>query len=120
VIVFSGYTLEERKLRADRDPGVGRLLAATDVLVDGPYDAARPETGRRWAGSTNQRFHYLSGRYSSAIERPGPGEPLRTVEVRLTLDGRVSVNGWPAVTASGWSRPRDGELRLVKYGNVEP
>ena len=94
VLAFSGSRLEE--LRARRDPGALALLAATDVLVDGRYEATRPETDRLWAGSTNQRFHYLTNRYTSAIERPAPGEALRTVEIRLGPDGRLSQNGWPA------------------------
>jgi anaerobic ribonucleoside-triphosphate reductase activating protein len=98
VMVFSGHTLDRLAGEAAVDPAVARLLAATDVLVDGPFDAARPDVDRRWAGSTNQRFHYLTPRYTSGIERPAPGEPLRVVEVRLAPDGRVSANGWPAFT----------------------
>ena len=94
VIVFSGFTLEE--LRARPEVAVGDVLRTIDVLVDGRYDASRPETERRWAGSTNQVFHYFTDRYSPAIERPGPGEPLRSVEIRLGVDGRLSANGWPA------------------------
>ena len=93
VLTFSGYRLEE--LRARQDSGVDALLAATDVLVDGRYEATRPEAERLWAGSTNQSFHYLTDRYTSAIERPAPGEALRTVEIRLGPDGRLSQNGWP-------------------------
>jgi anaerobic ribonucleoside-triphosphate reductase activating protein len=97
VIVFSGFTLEE--LRARRDRTIARILATIDVLVDGRYEAALPERERLWVGSANQRFHYLSGRYSPAIERPAPGAPLRTVEVRIGPDGRLSANGWPALAA---------------------
>jgi anaerobic ribonucleoside-triphosphate reductase activating protein len=96
VVVFSGFTLEE--LRARPDAAVRDVLATLDVLVDGRYDASRPEAERLWAGSTNQRFHYFTTRYSPEIERPAAGEPLRTVEVRLGPDGRVSANGWPALT----------------------
>jgi anaerobic ribonucleoside-triphosphate reductase activating protein len=96
VLLFSGFTLDE--LRARCEPAVQDVLAAVDVLVDGRYDASRPETERRWAGSTNQAFHYLTSRYSPAIERPAPGEPTQTVEVRLHPDGHVSANGWPAIT----------------------
>jgi anaerobic ribonucleoside-triphosphate reductase activating protein len=99
VVLFSGFTLEELHARAGaafRD-----VLALVDVLVDGRYEASSPERERLWAGSTNQRFHYLTSRYSPGIERPGPGEPLRTVEVRLGPDGRLSANGWPAI-----GRPR--------------
>jgi len=93
VVVFSGYALEE--LRARADPAVDAALGATDVLVDGRYEAALPEPARRWAGSRNQRFHYLTGRYTDAIERVSAGDPLRAVEVRIGPDGRVQSNGWP-------------------------
>jgi anaerobic ribonucleoside-triphosphate reductase activating protein len=93
VTTFTGYTLEA--LRARRHPAVSALVAATDLLVDGPYDAARPDTRRRWVGSTNQRFHFLSDRYAPGIELPRPGEPLRRVELELAPDGTVRARGWP-------------------------
>jgi anaerobic ribonucleoside-triphosphate reductase activating protein len=96
VLAFSGYRLEE--LRARRDPRVDALLASVDVLVDGRFEASRPEEERLWVGSTNQRFHYLTGRYTPTIERPLPGEPLRSVEIRLGPDGSLGLNGWPALT----------------------
>ncbi len=102
VMVFSGFTLEE--LSAREDPDVRRLLAATDVLVDGRYDRTRPDAQRRWIGSTNQRLHFLT-------ERHRADEPsftsANTVELRLER-GALTVNGWPAlarlVTARGSSR----------------
>jgi anaerobic ribonucleoside-triphosphate reductase activating protein len=93
VMVFTGYTLEELLARSGDD--VADLLAATDLLVDGRYDRARPERARRWVGSENQRFHFLSGRYARGIERAAAGELERTVEVRIGPDGRVILNGWP-------------------------
>ena len=92
VMTFTGHLLEE--LRSRNDPEVDALIEATDLLVDGPYVASLPERDRRWTGSTNQRFHFLSARYPPGVERPQPGEPLRTVELRL--DGaRLQANGWP-------------------------
>jgi anaerobic ribonucleoside-triphosphate reductase activating protein len=101
VMVFSGYTLEEA--RRLPDPAVGELLALTDILVDGPYLRDFPDTQRRWIGSTNQRIHFLSERYSaddSRWRRPN------TLEIRLR--GReLTVNGFPARSAAGlWKRPR--------------
>jgi anaerobic ribonucleoside-triphosphate reductase activating protein len=93
IMTFTGYRLED--LRGRGSKGADALLAATDLLVDGPYDAKRPETRRRWAGSTNQRFHFLSGRYSPGIEWPAPGEPQRRIEMELTRDGSVRLRGWP-------------------------
>lgn len=91
VMVFSGYTKNE--LDVLRLPGVDQLLRYTDVLVDGPYEANLPEHSRRWAGSTNQQFHYLTARYDARIE--SDGEVERVVELRLRADSSVFINGWP-------------------------
>lgn len=93
VMVFSGYTLDELRARAD----AGALLAATDLLVDGRYERALPEPapprGRRWIGSSNQQMHFLTAAY--AADDPRMRAP-NTIEIRLTADG-VSANGWPTL-----------------------
>ncbi len=91
VMVFSGYTLEE--LEAEELPFAAELLQNTDVLVDGAFDAARPERERHWVGSANQRFHYLTGFYGSGIERD-PRFP-HGFELRFRTDGTVLANGFP-------------------------
>lgn len=48
---------------------------------------------RRWAGSTNQQFHYLTARYDNQIEIGDEVE--RVLEVRLRTDGSMLLNGWP-------------------------
>ncbi len=105
VMIFSGFQLED--IEVDPDSRVRRLLAATDILVDGPYDRTRPEPSRRWIGSANQRIHHLT-------ERSDPNDPRwrtpNTLEVRL-VDGEVTVNGFPAHNATGLWR-RLGPVRL--------
>ena len=93
VVAFSGFELDD--LRAGRPPGSPALLAEVDLLVDGPYVAALPEADRRWAGSSNQRFRFLTGRYSPGVERIAPGTPERTVELRFRPDGTMERSGWP-------------------------
>lgn len=90
VMIFSGYTKSELDLL--RLPGAKQLLRYTDVLVDGPYDANLPDHMRSWVGSSNQKFHYLTERYDSRIERENIE---REVEIHIELDGSVFVNGWP-------------------------
>jgi len=88
VMVFTGYRLEEL-------PQGSPLLASCDLLVDGRYERDRPETARRWIGSTNQRMHFLT-------ERHRPDDPCftRGNEVVLRLTRReLSVHGWPAAAA---------------------
>ena len=89
VMVFSGYTLAE--LRARPEPEIARLLAATDLLVDGRYEKDRPDTRRRWVGSANQQLHFLTDRYRPDDPRFAMGN---TVELRLE-NGQLVVNGWP-------------------------
>jgi len=62
VILFTGHLLEDVK----NEP----LLNVVDVLVDGPYVKDSPETLRNWVGSSNQKFHFITDRYSSGFEYP--------------------------------------------------
>jgi anaerobic ribonucleoside-triphosphate reductase activating protein len=102
VMVFSGYTIEQ--VRGSTDPHAANLLARTDILVDGPYVREQPDTTRRWVGSTNQRIHCLTDRYSA--EDPC-WKQRNTLEIRVDRGG-VSVNGFPAAGAvglwKGWKR----------------
>jgi anaerobic ribonucleoside-triphosphate reductase activating protein len=98
VMVYSGFTLAELRDRHDVD--VDRLLAATDLLVDGPYIEARRTTTRRYIGSENQVLHTLSPRYradDAVFAAPN------TVELRLVTDSdgrtRIELNGWPTLGA---------------------
>lgn len=100
VMVFTGYTIEE--LRGQNDPIVNDLLAYTDILVDGRYERDRPDTTRRWIGSTNQRIHFLTDRYRAD---DSCWRQRNTLEIRL-VNGELSVNGFPAPSATSmWKRP---------------
>jgi anaerobic ribonucleoside-triphosphate reductase activating protein len=90
VMVFTGYRLED--VRAKELPGVENLLACTDILVDGPYIRELPDRERRWTGSRNQRFRYLSARYAEGQESEAVN---RESEIAVRLDGTIRVNGWP-------------------------
>ncbi len=53
VWAYTGYTLEV--LAAQRDPDINALLAALDVLVDGPFLREQRDLTLRFRGSRNQR-----------------------------------------------------------------
>ena len=89
VMVFSGYPL--KVLRARPDEASRRLLAATDLLVDGPYIEAERTTDRRWIGSANQGLRFLTDRYQPDDPRFAAPNHL---EIRL-VDGVLELNGWP-------------------------
>jgi anaerobic ribonucleoside-triphosphate reductase activating protein len=117
VMVFSGYTIEE--LRGRADPAVDGLLGATDILVDGPYLREQPDTERRWIGSKNQRIHFLTGRYQFDDQWRRPN----TLEIRL-VGGEISVNGFPAKDAvglwKGWKRKKPSAHSPSENPGSEP
>ena len=102
-MVFTGYTIEE--LRDRPEPKVAELLALTDLLVDGPFDREKPDHDRRWIGSTNQRIHFLSERYSFDDQ----WRKRNTLEIRMK-GSEISINGFPAANAvglwKGWKRKK--------------
>lgn len=89
VLVFTGYLYEE--LLDMGNQHVDRLLAATDILVDGPYLESEPDEDRDWVGSKNQRVLFLSGRYPKGIECMSGN---RSAEFMISGEG-IMVNGWP-------------------------
>jgi anaerobic ribonucleoside-triphosphate reductase activating protein len=93
VMTFTGYVLED--LRAAGREDFDRLLGATDLLVDGPYLAQRPERRRPWIGSDNQRFWFLTDRYAHLADELG-AIPNR-LEIRISRSGEVAVNGFATV-----------------------
>jgi anaerobic ribonucleoside-triphosphate reductase activating protein len=90
VMTFTGYEYDHLLSRAGRDLAVAALLEATDLLVAGPFRRDLIDHVRPWVGSTNQRFLALTDRIAVA------GTPDR-VEVTVSAQGEVAVNGWADV-----------------------
>nr|WP_229711358.1 anaerobic ribonucleoside-triphosphate reductase activating protein [Pectinatus frisingensis] len=54
ITTYTGYTLEQLQLMGNKH--VGGLLAVTDVLIDGPFVAAKRDLTLQFRGSSNQRI----------------------------------------------------------------
>ena len=89
VLVFSGYTYHE--LRQGRGDGFHALLAATDLLVAGPFEQGRP-LAHQLMSSANQELVYITNRY-----RNYQFKHSRQAEFRITADGTVRTTGFPGV-----------------------
>lgn len=55
ILCYSGYTYETLLLRSKAEPAVAVVLDEIDMLIDGPYVAARADGAGPWTGSANQR-----------------------------------------------------------------
>lgn len=87
VVTFTGLTYEEI-LAGDR-PEHLQLLKYTDLLIDGAYIAEQRDFSRPWVGSSNQRYLFLTDRYSMADV-----EACRNhIEFRLDRNGVLRLNG---------------------------
>ena len=92
VICYTGHMLED--LVSDPNPAVGSLLWRTDVLIDGAYEQEL-DTGRGLRGSSNQRFHFLSGQYA---ELRGEFETCeRRLEVHKNVIAGVKPQGCDSI-----------------------
>jgi len=87
VLVFTGYQAGE--LRASRNAGIHRLLAAADLLVAGRYRGDLPGAHPLLA-STNQELVFLTERY-----RGFDFSARRRTEFRIDTNGAVTVTGFP-------------------------
>lgn len=108
VLCYSGFTLAA--LRQEPLPGCRDLLAVTDVLIDGPFQAAAQDD-LLWRGSSNQQVHFLTDRetaWRSAVDGPGAG-----VEVHVRRDGSVF---WAGVPAPGFAT--DLASRLAEAADI--
>lgn len=93
VMVFTGFTLAQ--LTRSKNEGHHRLLASTDLLVDGPFVHEKRVTDRRWIGSSNQQVHFLTERYAHLSESAnGWDQGSNTIEIRLKGD-QLLINGFP-------------------------
>ncbi|MBH24058.1 MAG: ribonucleoside-triphosphate reductase activating protein [Myxococcales bacterium] len=84
VMAFTGFRLDELGDERRR-----ALLSLCDVVVAGRYvRALRAELG--WRGSSNQRVHFLTDRYTPAAVPDAP-----ECEVYIEPDGSLTMTGFP-------------------------
>lgn len=89
VITFTGYVYED--LVDARRTEFDRLLSATDLLIDGPFDKNQLDFSRAWVGSRNQRYHFLTERYAHLATHVS--EIPNHLEIRIGLNGNIIAGG---------------------------
>ncbi len=94
VLVYSGYTLAELRVRNDE---ARRLLSLVDLLMDGRYRAEQP-TRKAWRGSDNQRLLRLRGGQQARPESEWEVETEPRLEVHYSQALGLDLTGIPAPT----------------------
>lgn len=90
IILFSGFTYDEIIQSSKKS-----LLSFIDVLIDGIYKKELNDNiGLR--GSSNQVIYFLTERYKPLKESFFKND-CRNIEVGITLDNTVTINGIPKV-----------------------
>jgi anaerobic ribonucleoside-triphosphate reductase activating protein len=84
-VVFTGFTHEQ--LVAKEISAIDTALRHTDVLIDGPYLQAQRDFSRPLVGSANQRFLFLTDRYTMR------DFSSNRIEIRIGKDGTIALNG---------------------------
>jgi len=87
-VVYTGFTYgalsEKKELKV--------LFDYIDVLIDGRYDSSKKETSLLARGSANQRFYFLSNRYTiNDFYLPGK------VEFTIGKDGLAAATGFSEI-----------------------
>ena len=85
VVCFTGGKLEELRENSINE----KLLSNTDLLIDGEFIEELTDYSRPWCGSSNQRYHFLTKRYTEEIFVKYKNK----VELNISKDGSVFVNG---------------------------
>ena len=85
VLCFTGDKLEELQ----KNPANAKLLDNIDLLIDGEYIEELTDYSRPWCGSSNQRYHFLTNRYSEEIFTKYKNK----VEVNISENGQIFMNG---------------------------
>lgn len=86
VLIFTGFTSND--LRTSHSPQIQRLLAATDLLVAGPYEQHNA-CKHPLLASANQELVYLTERYRNKTLG------TRKTEYHISNAGDVTVTGFP-------------------------
>ena len=87
VVTFTGNSYEN--LKQSEDIFVQKLLQYTDLLIDGQFIENEFDLSRPWVGSKNQRYIFISQRYSMSKIT----QYKNKIELRIDKNGVVFVNG---------------------------
>jgi len=87
VILFTGFTMEE--ILENKNIFILKCINKIDVLITGRYVQENPEKSRPFVGSENQRFWFLTNKYSWDDFK----QLKNSIEIRIKNNGNIVING---------------------------
>lgn len=81
VVCFTGFKINEIKNK--------NILQYIDLLIDDEFIEAEKDFSRPWVGSKNQKYHFLTDRYSTEIIN----EYKNKIEINISENGMIFING---------------------------
>jgi anaerobic ribonucleoside-triphosphate reductase activating protein len=87
---FTGFTYDSLLSQSKLNHSFCKLLSVTDLLIDGPFLENRIDEVRPWLGSTNQKYRFLTSRYSMK----DIDSSTDSIEITVNERGEVLINGW--------------------------
>jgi anaerobic ribonucleoside-triphosphate reductase activating protein len=98
IVTYTGYTADQ--LAEGDDPAWPALLAATDLLIAGPYVAglAKPDPLK---GSSNQEAIHLGTKIPVTRGIANPHNARSRIEFTIAPEGTITTTGFPAPSLIG-------------------
>lgn len=84
VLLFTGYEMDSLTDSLQKE-----IISLCDIVVDGPYREGLQDFSRAMIGSSNQRIHFITGRYTQENWDNLP----HSIEIRIGENGEVTLNG---------------------------
>jgi anaerobic ribonucleoside-triphosphate reductase activating protein len=84
-VLFTGYEMEEIHQK-----DMSEITKNLDILITGRYEKNKRTLQHQWIGSTNQKIHFLTDRYSCYNVKNG-----NYMEISIDQDGSLTVLGFP-------------------------
>jgi anaerobic ribonucleoside-triphosphate reductase activating protein len=84
-MLFTGYEMQEIEKKS-----MSAITENLDILVTGPYEEQNRTLYHQWIGSTNQRIHFLTTRYTDYTIKN-----KNYTEVSINEDGSITILGFP-------------------------
>ena len=101
LIVYTGKQYEELLARAEREPGIKKLLAQIQVLIDGPY-LPHLDDGVPYRGSSNQRILILDESYRETANAYYTAASGRKIELISGRNGTWMIGVPSTDQANAW------------------